>query len=144
MFKFPYHSNLYERLKAHRNAVISFNLKSGSFTVDLLTGNRIPGTQKIEIQAIVHNAQRPNDAMGQFFEGKDQRSQWVRGRFLVPKVAPEGIKHLSRGRLSLGDFDECDNFTETSSGDFILYTPNTNPYTRGNYGTKFYGVFLSA
>ncbi len=143
MLKFSYHPSLYERLKANRNAIISFSLKSGSFVIDPSTGNRIPETSKVEIESIVHSTSRPDDATGQFFEGKDQRSQWVRGRFLVPKLAFKGVKHLSRGRLRLGSFDETGNFTETSSGDFILYNPHINPYTEGDYGTKFFGVFLS-
>lgn len=133
---------MFEELKANRNAILSFNLKTGEFTVDETTGNQIPEITTSEFEAIVHSTRRPDDATDQFYPGKNKQSQWFRGRILIPNILPKSIKHLSRGIMKIGVFDENNSFTELRCGDLILYNPNLNPYTKGALGTKFYGVFL--
>ena len=133
---------MFEDLKANRNAVLIFSLKTGTFVTDPETGNQTPEITKNEFEAIVHSTRRPDDASEQFFPGKDQQAQWFRGRILIPNILPKSIKHLSKGKMKIGTFDSNDAFTQDRIGDLILYNPNLNPYTKGALGTKFFGVFL--
>lgn len=129
-------------LIAHRNARLSFEVKTGGFTPND-TDNPIPETSTLEFEATAYNSERPEDAVQQFFKGKESSVVWYEGRIVVPQSLPDSIKHLSRGRMSLGKLDQDGNFTEEKKGSIVLYNPQKNVLIGDKLGTQYYAVFLS-
>lgn len=135
-------SSMLATLIANRNAVLIFTQASGGFTTDPETGNQIPETTTLRFEATAKSTYKPDDATQQFFDGKDNQSQWFGGRIVIPLTIPSFIKHLTKGRMQLGIFDSDGVFTENRAGSIVLYNPHQNIYTGDALGTKYMAVFV--
>ena len=112
-----------------KNAVLTF--ETNSVVIDPDTGQpKIGKGIEITLEAIVHEDRDRNQ--DEYFAGKDQKIQLVRGRLVNPKTFPPEITHLQEGYATI----------DGRTGKFILELYSQNPYVGNVLGTKFNGKFI--
>ena len=126
-FKPP--ESLFTPLLENQNAVLTF--ETNNIVIDPDTGQaKIGKGAEISLEAIAHSDSDRNE--DEYFAGKDQKIQLVRGRLVNPKTFPPEITHLQEGYATI----------DGKTGKFILELYSQNPYVGDILGTKFNGKFI--
>lgn len=114
-------------LASNQNATLVFEVSDAGGSVDDF-GNYIPNVTDVIIQAIAHQSRDSHDTQ----LGVDLKGVVMRGRCTSPKTFPSTVKSGMRANANING----------EVGSFTLIKSEGNPYTNGQLGDSFVGVFL--